>query len=67
LKLYLWQPIFWIVIHLFLTVFLWLIAEPIGKQRHFSVVDIQATFLAGLLMIMFSIIYDIRFFLDQWT
>ena len=67
LKLYLWQPIFWIVIHLFLTVFLWLIAEPIGKQRHFSVVDIQATFLAGLLVIMFSIINDIRLFLQQWT
>ncbi|MBR7002004.1 MAG: hypothetical protein IKI11_05030 [Neisseriaceae bacterium] len=67
LKLYLLHPIFWIVIHLFLTTFLWLIGQPQGKQRHFSVVDIQATFLAGLLVMMFSIINDIRLFLLQWT
>lgn len=67
LKLYLLHPVFWIISHLFLTAFLWLIAEPKGKQRHFSVVDIQATFLAGLLVIMLSIINDIRLFLQQWT
>ena len=67
LKLYLLHPIFWIVIHLFLTAFLWFIATPNGKQRHFSVIDIQATFLAGLLVIMLSIVNDIRLFLQQWT